>query len=405
MVKAASSGNSAHWKSAPALASTPWPVRFDGKQSRVSTPRASTQFQSNGKPVVTAAHGFRHLPLNMGKKEDAIAKLQTQAYEALSRYLEAHRKQIVEIEVLPSAIQPPDGLLMKDGLHLGIPKKTLALAFVEAQKIFFANVENQDSHLIALQATTVMLLFEPEHLSAANFRKRKLVELKSGTTPEVQLIYRKALKYEFCFLDSILTSPLHRQSKSPTLWHHRLWLLKLFLPGRLEDVPEDVRASFWRAELSSVCKSGEQHPKNYYAWQYARRLAERIDGTDATVDFAERVKAWCCKHPSDTSGWQCLLYIIPKAEPPSERATLVRGVIEYTRKLKLDNESIWVFLRTIIAHKSLQLDRTELCSALQEYSNELEGTDESAAPLKRVNEALAWIKKHGAFHIALNESS
>jgi hypothetical protein len=341
----------------------------------------------------------------MGKNEDATAELQTQAYEALSRYLEAHRKQIVEIEVLPSAIQPPDGILMEDGLHLGIPKKILALAFVEARKIFFANAEDDDSHLIALQATTVMLLFEPEHLSAANFRKRKLVELKSGTTPEAQLVYRKALKYEFIFLDSILTSPLHRQSKSPTLWHYRLWLLKLFLPGKLEDVPEDIRASFWRAELNSVCISGERHPKNYYAWQYARRLAERVAGVDATVDFAERVKEWCCKHPSDTSGWQCLLYLIPKAEPPSERAVLVRSVVDYTRKLKLNNESLWVFLRTIIAHKSLQQDRTELCSALQEYRNELQGTAVSTAPLERVTNALAWIKKHGAFHIALNASS
>jgi hypothetical protein len=379
-------------------------VHVIGKYGRVS-PRASTPFQSSGKPADTAAHGLRHILLNMGKKEDATAKLQAQAYEALSRYLEAHHKQIVEIEVLPSAIKPPDGIFMEDGLNLGIPKKILALAFVEAREIFFANADNEDSHLLALQATKVMLLFEPEHLSAANFRKRKLVELRSGSTPEAQITYRKALKYEFCFLDSILTSPLHRQSKSPTLWHHRLWLLKLFLPSRVEDVPEDVKVGFWRVELTSVCKSGERHPKNYYAWQYARRLVERIDGMEATVDFAERVKEWCCKHPSDTSGWSCLLYLLPKAEPPSVRATLVRGVLDYTRKLQLENESVWVFLRTIIAHESLQRERIEFRSALQEYSKELQGTNEAAAQLQRVNDALAWIKKHGAFHITLNGSS
>jgi hypothetical protein len=341
----------------------------------------------------------------MDKKENAAAKLQTQAYEALSRYLEAHQRQIMEIEVLPPAIKPPDGLLMKDGLNLGVPKKILALAFAEARKIFSTNAEDEDSLLQVLQATKVMLLFEPEHLSAANFRKRKLVELSSGTTPEAQLLYRKALKYEFLFLDSILTSPLHRQSKSPTLWHHRLWLLRHFLPSDLEDVPEEVRASFWRAELASVCKSGERHPKNYYAWQYARRLVDRIDSMDAMLDFAQSVKEWCCKNPSDTSGWSCLLYLIPEAEPPSERTTLVRGVLDYTMKLNLEHESIWVFLRTIIAHEALHHDRTELCSTLQEYIKELERMEEASELLKRVNNALEWIEKYGAVENKLNGSS
>jgi hypothetical protein len=361
-------------------------------------------FLSNGKLADTAGHGFRHISLNMDKKETAAVKLQTQAYEALSRYLEAHRRQIIEIEVLPSSIQPPDGLLMKDGLNLGIPKRILALAFAEARKIFFANADDESSLLQVQQATKVMLLFEPENLSAANFRKRKLIELSSGTTPEAQLLYRKALKYEFLFLDSILTSPLHRQSKSPTLWHHRLWLLRHFLPSNLEDVPEDIRASFWQAELDSVCKSGERHPKNYYAWQYARKLAERIDSVDAMLDFAQRVREWCFKHPSDTSGWSCLLYLIPDVEQ-SERSALVRGVLDYTFKLNLENESIWVFIRTIIAHEALYRVRSELCSTLQEYSEELKDMEEVSELPKRVNDALEWIEKYGVSQDTLNGSS
>jgi hypothetical protein len=341
----------------------------------------------------------------MGKKENAAAKLQGQAYETLSRYLDTHRKQIMEIEVLPSAIKPPDGMLMKDGLNLGIPKKILALAFVEARKRFFANADDESTHALALQATKVILLSEPEHLTAANFRKRKLVELSSDTTPEAQLTYRKALKYEFCFLDSILTSPLHRQSKSPTLWHHRLWLLKLFLPSRLEDVPEEVRANFWRAELASVCRSGERHPKNYYAWQYARRLVERIDGMDATIDFAQRVQEWCCKHPSDTSGWSCLLYLIPKAEPLSARIVLVRGVTNYTLKLKLEHESIWVFIRTIIAHEALQEERNELCSTLREYGEELQSMDNASELAGRVKNALDWIERYSSTDNTQNGSN
>jgi hypothetical protein len=188
----------------------------------------------------------------MSQKDTATAKLRAQAYDALSSYLEAHHKQIVEVEILPPAIKPQDGLFMKDGLSLGIPKKIFALAFVEAGKIFIENAKTDKSHSLALQATRVILFFEPEHLTAANFRKRKLEELRTDTTPAAQLAYRKAIKHEFCFLDSILTSPLHRQSKSPTLWHHRLWLLELFRPKILELIPEYVRAEFWRAELKSM---------------------------------------------------------------------------------------------------------------------------------------------------------
>jgi hypothetical protein len=332
----------------------------------------------------------------MSQKDSAAAELRTQAYAALSSYLEAHHKQIVEVEVLPPAIKPPDGLFLEDGLSLGIPKKIFALAFVEARKIFLENVKSEGSHPLALKATRVMLFFEPEYLTAANFRKRKLQALGSDTTPAAQLAYRKAIKYEFCFLDSILTSPLHRQSKSPTLWHHRLWLLELFRPKILELIPEDVRAKFWRAELKSICKSSERHPNNYYAWQYARRLEERIDGMEATLEFTNTVKDWCCQHPSDTSGWSCLLYLVPKVEPLSKRTTVVRDVMGYTLKLQLENESLWVFIRSVVAHEALQEKRHDLYSALKEYDIEIERKKGSSSTLQdRIKRTLDWIQKYG----------
>jgi hypothetical protein len=322
----------------------------------------------------------------MSQEEVAIAKLQSEAYKTLSSYLEAHHRHIVEIEVLPSAIKPQNGLVMEDGRNLGVPKKVLALAFVEARKI---------CQSLALRATKVMLLFESEHLTAANFRKRSLLALKSDDTPAAQLAYRKALKYEFCFLDSILTSPLHRQSKSPTLWHHRLWLSQLLLPSNVEAVPEDARAEFWRRELVSVCKSGERHPKNYYAWQYARGLVERIDGMEAIVDFAYVVKAWCCKHPSDTSGWSCLLFLIPKVEPLARRTALVRQVLGYGLKLRLDHESLWGFIRTIVADEALQHEGANISEALQQYAIEIENIDGSTVLIERVKDTLCWIEKYG----------
>jgi hypothetical protein len=331
----------------------------------------------------------------MSQKENATAKLQVRAYEALGGYLEDNHKKILEIEILPPAIKPPNGLFLQDGLNLGVPKKILALAFVEARKVFMAKFENEDkeSQALALKASRVLLLFETDHLTAANFRKRRLLALKTDTTPAAQLAYRKALQYEFCFLDSILTSPLHRQSKSPTLWHHRSWLFDLFRPSILELVPENIRADFWRAELKSICKSGERHPHNYYAWQYARRLEERVDDMEATIEFTEIVKTWCCKHPGDTSGWSCLLYLLPKVEPLAKRTTFIREVLSYALRLQFEHESLWVFIRTIVAHETLQENRAELFTSLMEYGKEMK--DGSPVLVERVQRTLDWIRQHG----------
>jgi len=311
----------------------------------------------------------------------------TQAYDALNNYFKAHEKQIVEIEVLPPSIKPPDGVLMVDDINVGVPKKVMALAFVEARKRFF----NDEIQTLKLQATKVMLLFDPEHLTAANYRKQYLEGLKQDTTTDGQLEYRKAAKYEFCFLDSILTSPLHRQSKSPTLWHHRLWLLSLIMPKDKESVPEESRRDFWRKELSSVFKSGERHPKNYYAWQYARRLVERVDGLEATLDFAQRVKAWCCKHPSDISGWSCLFHLVPQVEPPSERQKVVREVVKYAIDLQAEQESLWVFIRTSLAHKAMQEWQTGLVSMLVKYGKQLESMENVSTLRDMVTRTIHWI--------------
>lgn len=317
-------------------------------------------------------------------------ELPAQAYEALSNYFKAHEKQILQIEVLPRSIKPPDGVLMVDGTNVGIPKKTLTLAFIEARKRFF----NDDPQPLRLNATKIILLFDPEHLTAANYRKQHLTTLKGDTSQEGQLAYRKAVKYEFCFLDSILTSPLHRQSKSPTLWQHRLWLLKLLVPKDKESVSEESRKEFWRKELDAVFRSGESHPKNYYAWQYARRLEERIDVLDATLNFAQCIKAWCCKHPSDISGWSCLLYLVPKIEPPSERHDLVWEVLKYAIDLQAEQESLWVFIRTVLAHEAMQEWRTELVSLLEDYCKDLERTEHLHSRHKLVTRSLAWVTSH-----------
>jgi hypothetical protein len=329
----------------------------------------------------------------MASKDGQRNELQTLAYESLSKYLQEHTDAVVEIEILPPAIQPPDGITMQDGSSLGVPKKVLALAYLEARQRFFMHKQALDAFTIAqtLQATKVMLLFDPEHLTAANYRKRILSQLKHDHGLQAGKPYHKALQQELCFLNSILTSPLHRQSKSPTLWYLRYSVVDSLRLIGIKDTPQDLVAEFWHSEFTTVCKSGEQHPKNYHAWQYARRLVNIIESTKLIDDLARRVKDWCCRHPSDISGWSFLLYLMPIIATSSQRE-LVGEVVNYAISLDSGQESIWIFIRTALAlHKAELSVSYELLKA---YRQDLEDIDRRPITLEHVRKAMVWIQAH-----------
>lgn len=245
-----------------------------------------------------------------------------------------------------------------------------------------------------------MLLFDPEHITAANFRKRRMLALRDA---DDMLVYQKALMSELCFLDSIFTSPLHRQTKSPTLWYHRGWLLRLIAPLELKSASGKRIAAIIAAALDSVCKSGERHPTNYYAWQYARRLVLALGRIAAEVDapfpfdwvvsaFSDTVCAWCFKHPSDISGWSYLLFLLVRLDPVDERDEIVEKVMQYAAKMKSENESLWVFIRIALAHPTLLEDRDAAIERLQEC---IENTDETPAYSECIRQSLHWIETSG----------
>ncbi|KAF2736433.1 hypothetical protein EJ04DRAFT_416587, partial [Polyplosphaeria fusca] len=275
------------------------------------------------------------------------------AFQVLDDYLTLHEDEVVEIEMLPPALQPMDGsFILHEGLNVGIPKETLVLAYLAARSYFNAGSKDVLSP-VTHRASRIVLLFDPEHVTAAGFRKRRLLELKGEEH------FSKTLTQELALLNSILTSPLHRQSKSPTLWFHRLWLMHLLLPYQLSENGSHQFLSFVRAEQDAVFKAGERHPKNYYAWQYQRRLFNIInkyygDGSnylwkstypEFLVTSTLMVKSWCLRHPSDISGWSCLLSMVARLEPTAKRPQIIKEVIDWTIKLQSEQESIWIFLR------------------------------------------------------------
>ncbi|KAJ5060063.1 hypothetical protein J3E74DRAFT_452282 [Bipolaris maydis] len=302
------------------------------------------------------------------------SQLQKLAYTSLAEYFQEHDNEVVEIAILPPSVQPPDGVLIQEESSLGISKKALALAYMEARRLFFANRQSKDPSTInqTIQATKVILLFDPEHLTAANYRKRVLTQLESEYGLHAGNTFHKALQRELYFLDSVLTSPLHRQSKSPTLWYHRSRIVDSLILVHLTDKLDDQKAVFRNKELGAVCKSGEQHPKNYHAWQYARRLVQKARGFGPDDQLSRLVKQWCCRHPSDISA-------------PSLRQEL----------FSIENESLWVFIRTALAQDVSSVDHSVTYRRLQDYVQNLANDERPQNEAHTASNALKWIDTYG----------
>lgn len=338
-------------------------------------------------------------------------QLQQTAYNALNNYFNAHTDEVVEIEILPPSHEPVGSLILEDGPNLGLAKKILVLAFLHARHLFFADrklgvavapSQPASPEIKALEATRVILLFDPEHLTATNHRKRHFQSLQDGGT---RYLHAQA---ELRFLDGILTSPLHRQSKSPTLWGYRGLLMAYLLPvvykGQLSS-PEfrcgdDDVLKLVARELSAVCKSGERHPKNYYAWQYARGVLEiahvslsgESDPWNRLIrQCVETVKSWCYTHPSDISGWTFLAWLLQYAGQ-DRSVEIVREVVDYAVSLELGNDSLWVFLRTVISDGTLRpADMDDITRDLCVLSTERVLAREVSVFLNKLSETLIWL--------------
>lgn len=181
-----------------------------------------------------------------------------------------------------------------------------------------------------------------------------------------------AIQRELRFLDSLVTSPLKKHSKSPTLWHQRLWLHQNYFPHAigngitLEDTAVTATRSHvrdhWEDELAIVMKAGERHPRNYYAWQYARQLFALLQADldvttrreqEVLVETLGRVKEWCFLHPRDVSGWSFLVWLMERArgggswKAKHEARRVVWEVGEWVNKYQWVGASVeWVLEAT-----------------------------------------------------------
>ncbi|KAI9867251.1 MAG: hypothetical protein M1813_009529 [Trichoglossum hirsutum] len=348
------------------------------------------------------------------------------AYKAFRDYVDLSR--VLAIEILPSnflrfpSIEGCSSpLILVDDTSIGVPKKVLIRAFITARQNLYSLLGTLETSRPAvdtddaLLSTFVILLFDPEHLTAANFRKRMLQ--KDTTDDSRDRLTLRATQRELIAIETLLTSPLHRHTKSPTLWSHRRWVLGRWLTCFSQD-KEAYGESFdadwlwrhvYRPELLIVMKAGEQHPRNYYAWSHARWLIENFRGgngaalSSSLADSMELVQNWCLKHQSDTSGWSFLLFLHIKASREAHLQDLAvssaEKVLYFALNFDWDLESIWVFLRNVLASPSLlpEKQRLVLIRRIRKKSEETEvkAENESKPNVRFMQKALVWIDLYG----------
>jgi hypothetical protein len=315
---------------------------------------------------------------------------------------------LLEIEMLGKShaqALPPGTHVLIDGSSIAVPKATLVKAFMVARKRLFETLAaaRHDENVFITRskeirdAAAVVLLMDPEHITAANARKRVVRAAR-----EMKL--KEMLREERRWLDGMLTSRLHRHTKSPTLWGHRRWVLEMWGSLGLEfDIQEDVRGV--------VLVAAERHFCNYYAWMHLRWLVKgkgngkRLEegmGWDEVLRSLDTVKMWCLRHPTDTAGFSFMLFCLYEpAEENSDsncrrtslldvRSSVCKEVLDRALSFKWTNEAVWVFLRTLVAYGVAEEQREAFFDGIEV----LRGARENPKSLANTRKAHDWALKY-----------
>ncbi len=178
---------------------------------------------------------------------------------------------------------------------------------------------------------------------------------------------QEAVEAELAWVETLVTSPLDgKQAKSSWVWAHRMWILQTFpmavcngFPGEgLNGYTADDGIGAWvRKELQIVMMAGERHPRNYYAWNYARgviRISMRTLSSKGGEECARMIHQWCLMHPRDISGWAFLVFLLDQRDLATEpdkslnADEIVEDVfaktIDFVRKFAWRGESVEWFL-------------------------------------------------------------
>ncbi|KAI1428805.1 hypothetical protein F5Y12DRAFT_632707 [Xylaria sp. FL1777] len=312
------------------------------------------------------------------------------AYTDLSRlFAKLPESGLLEIELLgPSHPLEPGVNFLQEGNAIAIPKLRLVQAFFVAREILQEHLKNTGEVITndITAATSIILLMDPEHLTAANIRKRILSTSGNLTWA--------SLKKERHFVDTLLTARLHRHTKSPTLWSHRRWLVTTCMTL---GIPWDIRYDIKHV----IMVAGERHPRNYVAWQHARLLLDREPSLAAAI--APDMKEFCLKNHSDISGWTFLSDCIARIQDQESRRSVFSSVVlndvfSLTESFRWTNESVWMFLRTIVARECVNRQDFERFIATNNRLSAIMPHNTSQWTI--MERAREWCDKYGAIKAA-----
>ena len=282
------------------------------------------------------------------------------AYDDLVKALfSSTTSELLEIEILGKSHALPAGTnVLVDGNGIAFPKSTVLQGFIVARQILFKYLPNlQERPQEIRNAAAVVLLMDPEHITAANARKRVIELYRLRPVEEL----RAELMRELWWVDSMLTARLHRHTKSPTLWGHRRWVLQVC---QSVGMPYDIQ----RDLTTVILVAAERHARNYYAWLHLRwvvlnlqsktsdsggGIAEGFDGSK----LLSTIETWCLRHQDDTAGFSFLLFCLvehPEALTGREssienKSSICKALLDLAVSFKWTNESVWAFLRTLVA--------------------------------------------------------
>lgn len=306
-----------------------------------------------------------------------------ESFERISAVLVSSQETYFEIEILPTShVLNQDTCLLQDAGYIGIPKLRLVQAFLYAREILngvlFHNKSIDDD--VVMRATAVILLMDSEHLTAANVRKRVL---KKGTSSGARR--GEDLMRETFLMNSLLSSRLHRHTKSPVLWNHKRWLLRQLRDG---ETPVRLLHEFEKV----ICVAAERHARNYYAWTYARDVIamECASPTQQASSVADSilpiVTKWCRLHHQDISGWSFLLHLVMLF--PDKAQGVAEETLSLVEKFKWRNESVWHFLKNLALMPIIQTKKS--CVAEVWTKMKLGVEDDASLEAITLDRAAAW---------------
>ena len=115
------------------------------------------------------------------------------------------------------------------------------------------------------------------------------------------------------------------------------------------------------------------------------------------VEVLDAMRNWCCRHPSDISGFSFLTWLLRSCEALDVRKQVVGRIVDYALSLRVGNESLWVFVRTMVADGTMGPARADLLRQLTKWLEERGGKegDEESIVKERARQAVDWIEKYG----------